>query len=306
MVTIILFICLALAVLLLLWKMQRQKRDIYVFSKQLEQCLDAMISEKSIDGFSGLEDSLWDKTYEKLRKLQRIWERQNQKNVKEKKQIKELISDISHQTKTPVANMKIYLEILENGVEDPEERTDFLFKMRGQIEKLDFLIQSMVKMSRLETGTIEIHQQTGKIYDMLGCAVAAIVPMAEKKGISLYVDCEEELLAKYDRKWTEEAVFNILDNAVKYTAEGGSITIEVSIQEFFTKISIRDNGKGIRRERQAQIFQRFYREPEVHEENGIGVGLYLARKIITMQNGYIEVCSELGEGSEFRIYLLNE
>lgn len=306
MVTIILLICLSVAVLTLLWKLWRQKRDIYSFSKRLERCLDAMISEKNIDGLSGLDDSLWDKTYEKLRKLQRIWEKQNQGNVEEKKQMKELISDISHQTKTPIANLKIYLEILEDEAEDAEKREEFLRKIRGQTEKLDFLIQSMVKMSRLETGTIEIRKHTGRIYDTLGHAVAAVVPMAEKKKISLYVDCEEGISVKHDKKWTEEAIFNILDNAVKYTGEGGSIRITVSVQEFFTKISIRDSGKGIAKERQAEIFGRFYREPEVHEENGIGVGLYLARKIITMQNGYIEVRSEVGEGSDFLIYLPNE
>lgn len=305
MVTIILLFCLAVALVVLSWRMRRQKRDIYSFEEQLERCLDAMISGKSIDGFGGLDDSLWDKTYEKLRKLQQIWEKQNQGNVEEKKQMKELVSDISHQTRTPIANMKIYLEILEDE-EDSEKWGEFLLKMRGQTEKLEFLIQSMVKMSRLETGTIEIRQQRGRIYDTLGHAVAAVVPMAEKKEISLYVDCEEELFVKHDKKWTEEAVFNILDNAVKYTGRGGSIRITVSVQEFFTKISIRDNGKGIAKERQAEIFGRFYREPEVHEENGIGVGLYLARKIITMQNGYIEVCSEVGEGSDFRIYLPNE
>lgn len=138
---------------------------------------------------------------------------------------------------------------------------------------------------------------------MLGLAVAAVVPGAEAKEISVHVDCPETLKLFCDAKWTQEAIFNLLENAVKYTPKGGSIYISVMEQEVFGKISIRDTGRGIPAEHQAQIFQRFYREPEVHDEDGIGIGLYLARKIVTMQDGYMEVHSESGKGAEFCIYL---
>lgn len=296
--------CIAV-MLALVWKMHVLRRDIYSFSDHLEQCLDAMISGEPIETFADMEDSLWGKIYVRLQRLDKIWQRQNHANIEEKKQIKELISDISHQTKTPVANMKIYLEILENEDMDAADRKEFLQKLGKQTEKLDFLFQSMVKMSRLETGIIEIRRQQLPVYETLGGAVAAIVPKAEKKHIRLSVDCGEEISVSHDRKWTEEAVFNILDNAVKYTPDGGTIRIAVAVQEFFTKISIRDSGKGIVPERHAEIFQRFYREPEVHDEEGIGVGLYLARKIVTLQKGYIEVRSEAGRGAEFLVYLPN-
>ena len=131
------------------------------------------------------------------------------------------------------------------------------------------------------------------------------MPSAAKKGIELSVDCDEDLMVRHDSKWTEEAVFNVLDNAVKYTESGGSIHVAVKCQEVFAKISVRDTGKGIAPERQAEIFTRFYREPEIHDESGIGIGLYLARKILELQNGYIEVRSQEGEGSEFNLYLPN-
>lgn len=295
-----------LALFLMWWKMRCLKRDIYTFTQQLEQCLDEMSQGKDIGYLAEYRDSLWEKIYEKLWKLERIWKRQNRKNVEEKQQLKELISDISHQTKTPIANIKMYLEILENEEGNPKKREEFLGKLKEQTGKLDFLLQSMVKMSRLETGIIEIHMQESDIYSTLGGAVAAVVPKAERKEISLYVECPEELTVCHDRKWTEEAVFNILDNAVKYTRPGGKIFITVSKQEFFTKLSIRDTGKGIALDRQAQIFGRFYREPEVHMEEGVGVGLYLARKIVTLQKGYIEVVSEAGKGADFQIYLPNK
>lgn len=120
------------------------------------------------------------------------------------------------------------------------------------------------------------------------------------------MECDEDLRLNHDKKWTEEAIFNVLDNAVKYTRSGGKICVKVTRQEIFTKISVQDNGKGILPERQAEIFTRFYREPEVHEQSGVGIGLYLTRKILELQNGYIEVHSDLGKGADFCIYLPND
>ena len=246
-----------------------------------------------------------------LSKLEVKWKRyltlsklSAQKIEEERKSLKELVTDISHQTKTPIANMKLYLEFLQEEELSGKGR-EFLDHLEGQTEKLDFLLQSMVKMSRLETGMIHIRQQETKLYETIAGAVGEIVPSAAKKGIELSVDCDEDLMVRHDSKWTEEAVFNVLDNAVKYTESGGSIHVAVKCQEVFAKISVRDTGKGIAPERQAEIFTRFYREPEIHDESGIGIGLYLARKILELQNGYIEVRSQEGEGSEFNLYLPN-
>lgn len=96
----------------------------------------------------------------------------------------------------------------------------------------------------------------------------------------MYVKCDENMVIFHDSRWTEEAIYNILDNALKYTEPGGTISIETQRQELFYKISIADTGKGIAPERQAAIFTRFYREPEVHDKPGVGIGLYLARKIV--------------------------
>lgn len=208
---------------------------------------------------------------------------------------------MSHQTRTPIANMKLYMELLEEEALS-ENRSFFLTKMKEQIEKIDFLMQNMVKMSRLETGILQIHQENKRIYETIRRAIASLVPQAALKQIDLYVDCDETICFFHDSKWTEEAIYNILDNALKYTESGGSIHIEVQKQELFYKISVSDTGKGIAPERQAEIFTRFYREPEVHDQPGVGIGLYLARKIIELQNGYIEVQSEIGNGSCFCLY----
>ena len=287
------------------WKLYVLKQDIYRFAKRLEESLDDILSGKESKRDWEDEDSMWGMVCEKLRRVNHVWQRKEEESLSEKNKMKELISDISHQTKTPAANLKLCMEILQD--EPMSDRAEeFLKSMESQIGKLDFLIQGMVKISRLETGVIRIRDHETDLRATIGRAVAAVVPRAEQKQIRLYVECDREIRVRHDGKWTEEAIFNLLDNAVKYTERGGSIRIETVVQEIFTQIRIRDTGKGIAPERQAEIFTRFYREPEVHEQEGVGIGLYLARKIVELQKGYIEVKSEVGEGAEFRICLLNE
>ena len=126
---------------------------------------------------------------------------------------------------------------------------------------------------------------------------------AEKKEIAVSVDCPEDLTVSHDSKWTSEALFNLLDNAVKYTPAGGKIAVSVVLWEMYVEVKVTDTGKGISESNQAAIFRRFYREEEVHEQQGVGIGLYLAREIVTRQGGYIKVVSEPGKGSEFSIML---
>ena len=130
-----------------------------------------------------------------------------------------------------------------------------------------------------------------------------VLHAAEKKEIVVSVDCPEDLTVFHDSKWTSEALFNLLDNAVKYTPAGGKIAVSVVLWEMYVEIKVADTGKGISESNQAAIFRRFYREEEVHEQQGVGIGLYLAREIVTRQGGYIKVVSEPGKGSEFSIML---
>ena len=283
-----------------------KRKEAEHFADQVEEALDIILSGEELkEPEEVTEDTLWGKCGEKFWQLSQIWNAKEADALQEKKQMKSLISDISHQTKIPLANIKLYQEFLQEEELSPKGR-EFLIRMEEQTEKLDFLLQSMVKMSRLENGIIHIKKEKGKIQETLTAAVSQVVPVAVKKEMTLHVNCEPDLLLNHDRKWTEEAIFNVLDNAVKYTDPKGQIEVLVVSQEIFTKISIRDNGKGILPERQAEIFTRFYREPEVHDSHGVGIGLYLTRKILELQNGYIEVRSDVGKGSEFCLYLPNE
>ena len=175
--------------------------------------------------------------------------------------------------------------------------------IRSQTDKLNFLFQALVKTSRLETGAIVLTKKDGLLFDTLAQAMSGIVYAAEKKGIAVTVDCPQDLRLYHDSKWTSEALFNLLDNAVKYTPDGGKIRVTVEQWEMYVKIVVSDNGKGISESNQAAIFRRFYREEEVHGEPGVGIGLFLAREIITRQGGYIKVVSEVGKGSAFSVFL---
>lgn len=305
-----------------IWKVYRMKKEVCVFENRVEKALDEILTEQQAEGQAAewkiensinqteslteeLSDTLWGKCSEKIARVSQICKKKEVQNRKEKSQIKELIADISHQTRTPIANIRLYVEFLQ---EEPlsEKGMEFLKNLEGQTEKLNFLLQSMVKMSRLEAGVIQIKCERKPLYETIAKAAAEVVPSAAKKKILLSVDCDENITVWHDRKWIEEAVFNVLDNAVKYTEKGGHVTVYVVRQELFTRISICDDGKGILQERQAAIFKRFYREPEIHEQRGIGIGLYLTRQILELQNGYIEVHSEPGQGSEFCLYLPND
>ncbi len=288
----------------LLWKNHCLKRDIYDFTGKLEVCLKELLNGEKPDRAEYGQDDLWGKVYDRLCRISDLYMHRSQELYEEKENLKELVSDTSHQAKTPLANIKLYQELLSDET-NAAESAEYLTRMGRQVDKLDFLLQSMVKISRLETGTIKIAKSEYPISETLALAVAAVVPKADQKNIQIHVAYDEALRLEHDKKWTAEAVFNVLDNAVKYTDENGNIDISVQQEEIFTRISITDTGKGIPPERQGSIFKRFYREPEVHDAEGVGIGLYLARKIISMQNGYIKVESETGKGSTFHIYLPN-
>lgn len=249
------------------------------------------------------EESLFYKINYRLGRLYEVMN-ENRRNVaKERADLQELISDISHQVKTPIANLKMINSTLMEQKVSPYKQKEFLSASASQLDKLDFLMQAMIKTSRLETGVISLDKKKQPVYDTLASALGGILLNAEKKQIDVSVDCPEQLAVPHDRKWTSEALFNILDNAVKYTPENGKITVTVECWELYLKISIADTGKGIPEKHQGAIFKRFYREDDVHDVEGIGIGLYLAREIISMQGGYIKLNSDPGLGSCFTVFL---
>lgn len=219
----------------------------------------------------------------------------------EKERVNELISDISHQTKTPVANLLLYAELLAENIHE-EQNKEMVNAIHMQAEKLSFLIQSLVKTARLENGVIQTVPKVNSIQELLEYVVSQAEYKAEQKSIQIK-RCLSDAMALFDMKWTGEAVYNIVDNAVKYTPSGGNIGIVVSEYSLFIRVDIMDNGMGISEEEIPKIFGRFYKSSSSQQEEGVGLGLYLAREIISRQGGYIKVVSKVGVGTTFSVFL---
>ncbi len=224
-----------------------------------------------------------------------------QKLQEEKDKIKTLIADISHQTKTPVANILLYAQLLSEQELSLEGR-DCAAALESQVEKLRALVDALVKTSRLEAGILALHPRAGPLAPMLEDTIAQFTPKAADKGITLTLSATDAQ-AVFDPRWTAEAVCNLLDNAVKYTPAGGTVTVEVIPYQMFCRVNVTDSGPGIPEEERARVFQRFYRSPAAYEIEGVGIGLYLARQIAEEQGGYVKASSRPGRGSCFSLYL---
>lgn len=224
--------------------------------------------------------------------------------AEEKEAIKSLIADISHQTKTSIANVLLYCQLLKECELDGQGR-ECAQALEAQAEKLKQLTDALVKLSRLESGVLQLHPEPGQLEDLAAAAAAQAAPAALGKNQLIVLE-PGRAACRFDRKWTEEAVFNLLDNAVKYCPCGSEIHISVMEYQFFARITVRDTGPGIAEDEQAQVFSRFYRGRGRHDTEGVGIGLYLVRQIAQGQGGYVRLDSLPGQGAEFSIYLPRE
>lgn len=279
------------------------QRKLTEFTNGLCRTLDGMMDGNERPQIDMEAETSLARISHRLERLYNIMQTNRCKASEEKAELQALVSDISHQTKTPIANLKMINDTMQTRKMSERKRQEFFKALGSQLDKLDFLIQAMVKTSRLETGVIALEKKQTQFTETLTAALNGILAPMEKKQIALSVDCPDSFSFPHDSRWTAEALYNILDNAVKYTPVGGSIRVNVQEWEMYFKIDIADTGKGIPEKEQAAIFKRFYREDTVHDIDGIGIGLYLARKIVTMQGGYIKVVSAVGAGSTFSVFL---
>ena len=294
-ILIIAILCLILAAGIAIFDFLIRRRSLKRMYAMIQSAIDGTFQADLYD------ESLFASVENKLAEYIAASQVQAVKTAEEKEKIKTLISDISHQTKTPLANILLYTELLkEEGSENNENRE----LLEAQAKKLDFLIRSLVKMSRLETGILIMHPEKNAVSALLEEARDQYAASAQEKGLYLRVPWQEAegISACFDPKWTLEALGNLIDNAIKYT-ETGSITVQVKAYELFVCIEVADTGIGIAEEEQAKIFGRFYRSMQVADRAGVGIGLYLAREILRQQSGYMKLASEAGKGAVFSIYL---
>ncbi|WP_449240599.1 sensor histidine kinase [Desulfoscipio gibsoniae] len=295
---LILFV-IALAVILLCFAITllqhcKTKRIMKTLNQMLDHAMDGSFAENTFD------ESLLSAVESRLKRYLTASAVSAYNLKTEKEKVKELLADISHQTKTPIANILLYAQLLEEQ-ELPEESVDCAAALRGQAEKLNFLIASLVKLSRLETGVFTLHPVSNAIAPMLDEIAGQFAPKAAQKEIRLIMNVTDTR-AVFDYKWTTEALCNLMDNAIKYTPAGGSIQVSVKEYDLFCRIDVEDTGIGILEAEQAKVFLRFYRSPSVSEQDGVGIGLYLTRQILAGQGGYVKVASS-SDGSVFSVFL---
>lgn len=289
---------LATGVVLNLYSRHRVKRTLIRLNTMLDAAMNGNFQETAFD------ESLFSATETKLSSFLSASNRSVSAIAKERDNIARLIADISHQTKTPIANILLYAQLLQEQQLQPQS-LECVDALSVQSQKLQFLIDSLMKASRLEAGIVTIKPVLSALAPLLQDLVQAIAPKAQQKNIAVTLS-PTGVQGYFDPKWTAEALYNILDNAVKYTPVGGTVAITVTPYNLFCRIDISDTGMGIAPDEHTEVFKRFYRSPAVAYDDGVGLGLYLARHIITEQGGYIKLTSAVGAGSTFSIFLPQE
>ncbi|MBU3217516.1 HAMP domain-containing histidine kinase [Clostridium estertheticum] len=270
--------------------------------EELSDMLETISHMESEEVFLTTEDTIFSKLQSQTTKLTNLLISQNKEIEEEKNEIKSLISDIAHQLKTPLSNIKMYSEFLQDDNLKEDERKEFNTIVLFSLNKLTFLVESMIKMSRLESGVIGLKLEKDSLNETVLLALCEVQKKARNKHILIGLNEVDKIIINHDKNWLSEAIFNILENGVKYTKDGGRIDITIKTYEVFCRVDIEDNGIGINEDEFPKIFSRFYRGRNIGDAEGIGIGLYLSREIIMQHGGYIKVNSN-NDGSKFSIFL---
>lgn len=292
-----------------------RERKLY---RTLSELLDNILNRENIK-YSDIREGELSAFVHKLNRIQDVLEKQVKQAEEEKEQVKSLVSNMSHELKTPLANLSIYTEILSEQERDKkelnrqeidkgklnEQKKQAAEKIKKQVDKLDWIIGSLAKMVKLEQNVIVFPVEESFIKETIIDAVDTVYKKIEQKNITLILESYKDRILYHNKKWTAEVFVNILENAVKYTDTGGTIKIKVCPYEIYTEIQFIDNGCGIHKEELTKISKRFYRSPEVSQIEGSGIGLYLSNLILEKEKGYLMVTSVYGEGSCFSVFLQN-
>ena len=275
-----------------------RRKEYEILNKMLDSAIDGTFEENCFD------ESELSKLQSKLMRYLSSSSMSERKIKEEKDSLKELITNISHQAKTPLTNILMYTELLKESASGSREEA-YADEIYTHSKKLESLIEALIKMSRLEIGVFQYEKTLVSYSGIIDKASNQVRAKAVNKEINIQIDSDMDYQVNLDEKWVVEAVCNILDNAIKYSAMGTTIHIEAFSYELFSGIRIRDEGMGIAEEEIPLLFGRFYRGRNVHDIEGIGVGLFLAREIVEGNDGYIKVKSESGKGTTFELCFPN-
>lgn len=275
-----------------------RRKEYEILNQMLDAAIDGTFEENCFD------ESELSKLQSKLMRYLSSSSLSERKIREEKENLKGLITNISHQAKTPLTNILMYTELLKESAAGSREEA-CANEIYTHAKRLERLMEALIKMSRLEIGVFQYEKAMVSYSGIIDKVTGQARPKAQNKEINIQINSDEDYQVNLDEKWVVEAVYNILDNAIKYSASGITILIEAFSYELFSGIRIRDEGIGVTEEEIPLIFGRFYRGENVHGIEGIGVGLFLAREIVEGNGGYIKVKSEPGKGTIFEICFPN-
>ena len=281
--------------------MFQNRKEMEALSEALEKLINGETPET--EGIS--QDTLPSKVRSQILRLGEIMKAKDQALGKEKEEIRGMIADTAHQLRTPLANMESYLELLETMDWEEKERENYLLALRESEEKIRFLTEGLIKMARLESRIIQIRKEARDLQETLLESILQVKKEAEEKHIEIRLEMKAGEQAPHDRQWLGEAVYNLLDNSVKYSEEYGQILMTVVRNEMFTEIRVRDWGRGIEEGEENLVFGRFYRGKNVSGEKGFGLGLYLTREIAHQHGGFLRLKRQ-EPGLSVSIYLPEE
>lgn len=238
--------------------------------------------------------------YTNLYKLVLALRDSRMREQKEKDFLRDTMSDISHQLKTPLSSLTVFIDLLyDNKVKDEQKQKQLLEESRNQLSRMQWLILSMLKLARIEAGAIQFDNRESDLTGIFARAVEAVDYLTKDRGQNIVVLCDNNAVLNCDGDWLVEALINLLKNASDYSGEGTTITIEAEVNTMYTRLYVRDNGIGIAEEYLPHIFKRFYRVKREINPNSVGIGLALTKSIIEGMGGKITVRSEPGRYTEF-------
>lgn len=233
-------------------------------------------------------------------KLVMLLHEKSSQAVKEREYLSKMLSDISHQIKTPLTSITIMADLLREPDLPEEKRMEFAGKIDQQVSRMTWLVRNLLTLSQLEADMLKLKKEDVEVRKLVQRAAEPLRLMADVKNVEISFEIDEDIHLICDEHWTVEAISNIIKNCLEHTPEGGRVTIRGEENNFSTNIYIRDNGEGIEKEDIAHIFERFYKGKNA-SENSVGIGLALSRQIMVQQNGTIDVKSEPGVGTEFHL-----
>ena len=251
---------------------------------------------------SGFREGQFGILQSEIYKLVALLKEQYSNEKKQKKYMADMLSDISHQIKTPMTAITIMNDLLKTPELSERQRLAYVEKIDSQTERIRWLVKNLLTMSRLEADMLKLKSEEMGIEELLVDVLNPLYVLADAKQVELSVEIPEGIRLFCDRKWTAEALSNIVKNCIEHTDSGGEVSVTVLQTNFSTDITVRDTGEGIAKEHLPYIFDRFYRAPGASSDS-VGIGLSMSKQLIMRQNGMIEVKSELGVGTEFLVRL---